>query len=343
MKAPAVASLCCLLALAAATGGRADAGGEDYLSNAIGMRLGPATDAAGYVLQVHSADGTEEDRLLDQGAEVRRTVRVRNAADGSTTETVYEQGAVTATRSYDAGGRLVEEKTAEGARLFHYRGGELESMEVSGSDGKPLYRERYAYTSRGRLREAERAYADGSRSVSSFLFAEGRLMSERLAADERILTVRFDGSGRLAAESEAQGDTLVWERTRRYDAASGALAETVERRKDYTVRRLYGAGERLAQEERTGSGAYRSSYSYDSEGRQVRLRRIGSIGTEEWQTAYDDKGNVARETYLVRGLVQRVRVHTGEREWYDDLYHDGKPVLRVTYRNDAKIGEERLE
>ncbi len=343
MKAPPGAALGCLLALAVAAGGRADSEGEDYRSNAIGMRLGPATDAGGYVLQVQSADGTEEDRLLDQGTEIRRTVRVRNAADGSMTETVYEQDAVTATRSYDGSGRLIEEKTAEGARLFHYRAGELESMEVSGADGKPVYRERYAYTSRGRLREAERTYADGSRSVSSFLFAEGRLMSERLAGDERVLTVRFDGSGRLVAESEAQGDALVWERTRRYDAASGGLAETVERRKDYTVRRLYDAAGRLAQEERTGSDAYRSFYSYDAEGRQVRLRRIGGLGTEEWQTAYDDGGRVSRESYLVRGLLQRVRVHTGEREWYDDLYHEGKPVLRVTYRNDAKVGEERLE
>jgi YD repeat-containing protein len=343
VKARQGAALFRLLVLAVAAGPLAHAEEEDYRSNAIGMRLGAATEASGYVLRVRSADGTEEDRLFDEGREVRRTVRVRNPADGTVSETVSEQGTVTATRTYDASGRLAEEKTAQGVRILRYRGEALESLEVSDADGKPLYRERYAYTSRGRLREAERVYADGSRSISSFLFSDGRLVSERLAADERVLTARFDASGRLVAESEQQGGEVVWERTLRYDAASGELAQTLERRKDHTLRGLYDAAGRIVQEERTGSGSYRSFYTYDAGGRQVRLRRIGGLGTEEWQTTYDDKGNASRESYLVRGLLQRVRVHTGERAWYDDLYHDGKPVLRVTYRNDEKVGEERLE
>lgn len=339
MRASSTRSLALLLAAASAAQTV-----DEYRSNAIGMRLGPKSDAgdAGFVLLVHSVGDTEEDRLLDQGTEVRRTVRVYDASNGGTTEAVYEEGAVTVTRTYDSRARLVEEKNADERRVYRYRGNELETLEVSGPEGQPLYRERYGYTSSGRLREVDRSHADGSRSLSSFLFMEGRLLSERLQAGERVLTVRYDSSGRLVAEAERRGEALEWERTRRYDPATGTMAESVERRQDYTLSLLYDAAGRLVEDKRTGTGPYRSAYTYDDEGRQTRMRRIGPAGTEERQTEYDAEGRVARETYLARGRLQRVRVHTGEREWYDDLYRDGRPALRVTYRGDQKVGEERL-
>jgi hypothetical protein len=305
------------------------------------MRLGdePAT---GFVLRVTTDGATEEAVLLQQDREVRRTVRATNPRDGSVEETVRENGALTATRTYDGAMRLISEETPEERRVYRYRAGRLESLEVSDPDGAPLYRERYGYTSRGTLREADRSYPDGSRLISSFLFAGDRLRAERLQAQPVVLTARYDPSGRIVAESERSGDEVVWERAHTYDAASGRLAETTEKHTDYMLRRVYDAEGRVAQENRTGTGAYRSTYGYDGEGRVVRLRRVGSTGTEEWQTEYDAQGDVAREIYLARGRLQRVRVYTGEREWHDDLYRDGRPVLRVLYRDDQKAGEERL-
>jgi hypothetical protein len=134
----------------------------------------------------------------------------------------------------------------------------------------------------------------------------------------------------------------VWDRRHSYDPTTGHLAETVEAHKDYKLRRLYDSAGQLAEEIRSGTGPYRGVYSYDGEGRLVRLRRVGPPGSEEWLTEYDEQGKAARESYLMRGRLQRVRVHTGEREWHDDLYREGKAVLRVFYRNDQKSGEERL-
>ena len=314
--------------------------GGQFRSNVIGMRLGPASGESDFVLDVIAVGENEEERLLERGTEVRRTEWRRG--DALTTETVTEKGAVSATRAYDAQMRLIEERNAEGRRLYRYRDGRLDRLEVLGPEGEPLYSERYAYTPAGRLREADRVYTDGSRTLSSFLFGGGRLLSERLEAGERVLTVRYDASGRLVSESERRGGALEWERSERYDAASGKLAETTEARKGSALRRLYDAAGRVVEETRTGAGAYRAAYTYDGEGRQVRLRRLGAAGTEEWLTEYDGEGRAARESYLARGRLQRVRVHTGEREWHDDLYRDGRAVLRVYFRADQKVGEERL-
>ena len=180
------------------------------------MRLdgagGKAGETGDFVLRVLSTGSGEESVLLEQGREVRRTVRVTDPRDGTVVETVHENGAVSATRSYDSRMRLVEETTAAERRVYRYRGELLDSLEVSGPDGKPLYSERYAYTSRGRLREADRSYPDGSRMLSSFLFAGGRLLAERLQAAPGVLTAHYDTSGRLVAESERSGDDLVWKR-----------------------------------------------------------------------------------------------------------------------------------
>lgn len=340
MKVFACFASALLLAVAAAA-----QTGQEYRSNAIGMRVGPAFEgeSGDFILRVRSAGDSEEAVLLEQGKEVRRTVRVSGAADGSVIETVQENGAVTATRTFDAQLRLLEEQTPEERRLYSYRGGNLETLEVQGPDGALLYRERYRYTSRGRLREADRSSADGSRSVSSFLFVEGRLLSERLQAEPDVLNARYDGSGRLVAESERRGGKTEWERRHSYDQATGRLAETVEERGDHTVRRLFNADGRLSEEIRSGSDAYRSLTFYDGEGRVIRLRRVGALGSQEWLTEYDAEGHPLRESYLVRGVLQRVRLHTGERQWQDDLYRDGRPVLRVMYRNDQKSGEERLQ
>ncbi len=317
---------------------------QEYRSNAIGMRLGVADggEAGDFALRVLSAGNTEETVLLEQGREVRRTLRVTDPGSGAVTETVSENGAVAAKRSYDARMRLIEEQTAAERRTCSYRGELLESLEVSGPDGQLLYRERYAYTSRGRLREADRSYADGSRMLSSFLFVEGLLVAERLQAPPGVLTARYDASGRLVAESERSGGDLVWDRRHTYDPASGLRIATVEARKDHTVRRTYDSAGRVTEEDRTGAGPYRSVFAYDGEGRQTRLRRVGTLGTEEWLTEYDGQGEVARESYLARGSLQKVRVHTGKQEWHDDLYRDGRAVLRVFYRNNQKTGEERL-
>ena len=157
-----------------------------------------------------------------------------------------------------------------------------------------------------------------------------------------MLTAHYDTSGRLVAESERSGDDLVWKRKHVYDPASGRRTETVEERKDYTLRRIYDPAGRVAEEIRSGADRYRSAYTYDGEGRLTRLRRVGSLGSEEWLTEYDVEGKAARESYFLRGRLQRVRVHTGEREWHDDLYRDGKAALRVFYRGDQKTGEEPL-
>ncbi len=333
---------CALLLLPAVASGAQTT--REYRSNAVGLRVGPASEggADDFLLRVRSTDGTEESVLLEQGREVRRIVRVTDPSNGRVSETVHEDGEVTAARLFDAQMRLLEEQTAGEKRVYRYRGELLETLEVSAAGGEPLYVERYGYTSRGRLREVDRWYADGSRSLSSFLFVEGRLLGERLQAEPGVLTARYDDSGRLVAESERRDGRTLWERTHSYDPATGRRKETVEQRADHAVRRIYDADGRIAEEIRSGSDPYRSAYAYDGEGRQIRLRRVGAIGSEEWLTEYDEEGRPARESYLWRGVLRRVRVHTGERQWHDDLYRDGRAVLRVFYSDDQRSGEERL-
>ena len=106
--------------------------------------------------------------------------------------------------------------------------------------------------------------------------------------------------------------------------------------------RSYDPDGRLALETATGGMAYTIRYQRDSEGREISRRRTGEAGVEEWSYTYGSDDQVLTETYRARGVIQRVRTYTGDREWYDDLHRNGRPVLRIFYQDEQRVGEEAL-
>ena len=338
----------CSLLLALALAGLPVTTQELFRSNAIGMRLAriQSLPSSGYALEVKSAGATQEEVLWQDGQEVRRTVRRPAGSGGEVEEEVYLSQAQepSESRLFDAAGRIVERKDGSGVSRYGYVGGVLDSIEALGADGELLYRERYAYTRTGYLREVIRTYADGSRVVSSYVFHSGTLAEERRSRDTDLSVARYDSRGRLLSERQFAGGKPTVERELEYQGDSSALRAYRERnvQAGYDLSRVFDEAGRPISEVQEGASKSRVTYTYDDQGRVVLERRVGPSGVEERTSRYGEDGSLSEERYLSRGRLLKVRVHTGERQWHEDLYRGGRPVLRVYYEDGEKSREELL-
>ena len=52
---------------------------------------------------------------------------------------------------------------------------------------------------------------------------------------------------------------------------------------------------------------------------------------------------MARETFVRNTWIIKVVEHTGEGEYYEDIYRDGMPTLRVYFKDGSKLKEEFLD
>ena len=64
---------------------------------------------------------------------------------------------------------------------------------------------------------------------------------------------------------------------------------------------------------------------------------------EIWEHEYDQEGELKREEYVKNGKLKRVTVYTGEDTYYEDLYRNNIPVIRIFYSEDREVGEKFLE
>ena len=335
MRAAVLSGL--LLALCWAVGSQ-----EVYRSNSLGMRLGLVTDreAHPYVLEVSRRGDIEQSVLYQDGRPVLRTVR--DLAGGVVRrEREVRDGVLAAERVYDEKGRLLEESDDGRTTSYRYSGGVLVEARVQDSTG-PVHREVYSYTSGGRLRQAVRTLTDGSAVVLAYGFSERRLAEEIVDSADTVTVSRYNERGRIVSREVRIAGRLAAVSSYRYDDNALVAAEDRDLAAGVTSVRTYDGAGRLTSEERSGVDSTQTRYSYDSEGRKSRVVAAGLRGLEEWRYEYDAGGELLRETYLSRGAVRRVRTHTGERAWQDELYRTGTPFLRVIYEADVRVREELI-
>lgn len=335
-----VAAVAALLAPASV---RAD---ELYRSDLLGIEMEAVSpdqvSQTEWLLQVHR-EGTSEIRTLTHsGKETKRWVDEFEHGQLAK-ETLYDAGVISSVTVYRDGHPQEEENYLDGKfeskRIYRYEQGLLARIEVEGSDGSPDYRTVIYRDPDGRLRRAVRTYPDGRAVESAYTYTGGSLLAEWHGNDRKGELIRYSGSD-LAAIEDWEGGAIInqtdfapdgkGQRSVETDFASGAV-----------TRRLYDAKGKLLSEQVSSKDATVSRTDFRYEGDRLVDKVVLTPGVrEESRYAYGRDGKLARVEVTRNLTIVKVTVYTGDDSSYEELYTNGKPFLRVYYKDGNKVREE---
>jgi hypothetical protein len=328
-----------------------------YKSNDIGMKLKEIreedVDEYDYILLVEETTDMEtRDLLSDNGIIKRweyslynnRNVREERKFNGDTLESIYY---------YDRRGRLVEEHLYSGDLLtqkivyFYSENQELDQIKSYDNTGNLLYEEYYEFNRHGMIRRVTRTWSDGRNQVSSFVYGHGQLVEETYSSDGEMTISRYDETGNLTFIEVWEGDEQVREKMFFYNKTDESLLSTLEKDLSQgieTESRFNTEGwlieETVSKDDKT---VYKQVYTYDNEGRKATMKKTSDRGLEEWSFYYDSEGDLNREEYYNRGMLERRTVYTSDNSYYEELYRYGELLIRVYYEDEAKIREEFID
>ncbi len=318
-----------------------------YSSNPIGMELGviPPAGVSGkeWVLAVSREGNTETRVLYEKGKENTRWVETFNGGL-LTEEKTYELGNLSRVTMFQAGELPVRvEEYSDGSvvriTMSRYSGGALTSQQVEGGDGKLLYRDEYVRGVDGRLLRVIRTYPDGKQAVTAFDYADGRLVNEWLGNGESGTLYRFDTPGGAIRESW-KGSTLVERRTTtQANGGSEVITHNFVAGTATTLR--YNAKGLLERQIETKDGKVSSTTDFRYEGDLLTSKIAWTSGArEETRYFYSKDGKLDRVEVSRNRRVVQVTYYTGPKSYYEDLYAEGRPVMRVYFENGTKTKEE---
>ena len=352
LRSPVLAALLFLLAV-----GSSFCETRLFRSNSLGMvfdEIDPATQSEHtYVLSVEEQIKERVSRLLSEGEEQKRWERTLHTNGTVREERTYSEGKLSSYHLYADNRNLLEEirySEADGNVLsrsrYQYSGQTLSSVEVFDGEDSSLYRERYAYTKTGLLREIERSYPDGSFRLSAFNFGGGEGLAEtRSRQDSRMQIYRYDTSGRMIYLEVWDGASLSSSKSWQYrsDEKKPHTIEEYDRQINLrTTQHLDDSG-RLQREEKEGRIKEQILYSYDDEDQLTAKVITGSSGRVEWKYEYDEEGEIWKERLYRKGSLEKVKTHTDDESWYEEIYRAEEVVLRVYYTGGEKTSEQFLQ
>ncbi|MDR1286925.1 MAG: hypothetical protein LBK08_04875 [Treponema sp.] len=221
---------------------------------------------------------------------------------------------------FDAGGLMLREHQfaagKETAVVYSYNGTTQVRAETSEREGDvllPLYTDAFFYRRSGSLRRAERVYhASGKRARLSFLGgfpgADDNFISPSGYGYDMLEDVYLNEGYRIVYSTDERGRVLSESFYDENDELAGVLSNT------WTEDRLTSVSWKSA----SGDGDRLSEFEYD------------------------DEGNRTVERDYRFGIMERTVTRDGERD-IEELYMDGKIILRAVWEDGRKISEERIQ
>lgn len=318
-----------------------------YSSDPIGMELAAisSSEASGkeWVLVVSREGNTETRVLYNKGKETTRWVDTL-AGGMISEEKTYDRGELSRVTVFQAGGLPVRVEDYSGGRLSgitlsRYSGGFLESRRVETGDGKLLYRDEYFRGVNGRLLRVIRSFPDGRQDVTAFDYANGKLVNEWLGNGGKGTLYRFPAPGNEIQEAW-KGTTLVERQT---TTPNGSGSEVVTR--DFATGTVtasrYDKKGQIENRVETKNEKVLSTTDYRYAGDLLVSKTTRMPGAlEQTRYFYSKDEKLARvEVTRNRSLVQ-VTHYTGAKTYYEDLYAEGHPVMRVYFENGVRTKEE---
>lgn len=328
-----------------------------YESNDIGMKLKEISEEDirkyKYVLFVEETEEMEKKSLYSEKELIKRwelsLYNTRNVRE----ERTYSGETLESVRYYDRRGRLTEEDLysedliTQKTVFFYRENQELYQTKTFDNKGYLLYYEDYEFNRHGMIRRVKRTWGDGRIQVSSFIYGKGQLVEEVYSSDKEMTISRFDESGRLKLIEVWKEGELLKDKTFFYNKKDGLLVSTLEKNLvgGLETQNLYDKEGRLSKEIVTKGDvtSYENTYFYDEEGRKSKMKKVSDRGLEEWSFYYNSEGDLNREEYFNRGMLERRTVYTSDNSYYEELFRYGELLIRVYYEDEAKIKEEFID
>ena len=320
-----------------------------YRSNLLGMALErvstEGSDEFEFVLRVTLKNRVEARSLLQNGTMIKRWEIQYDGVGDKVYELEYRGAALMRDAEFSNGSVTVERSYADDhlieTRTYSYDGEDLVGVAVTDGDEKLLYRERYGRAADGRLRSLMRVYEEGS-FVSSYGYRLGRLFQEWHGDDTEGALFRYGSRGRLAEELWVEGE-IVQADEFFYDSTSTRSVHT-DSRNATTTYRLYDQAGLLLKEETQQDGERVSVESFIYDGDLMSQKTRVSSGLKEvWEYNYRaDDGELEQIRYLKNRRVVKVTVYASRSEYYEDIYRNEVPALRVYFLDGQKTREEMI-
>jgi hypothetical protein len=221
---------------------------------------------------------------------------------------------------------------------YRYSGGVLVASETR-LDGELLWSDEYRYTRNYKLRGVERRYAEKKVPEKEPVEDTGENASEESSSGEAgeqsdsLVRLRFPPRGVSFISPESPYD---------YRLRTGALRD-VFMTEAVTIRyNTDGQGRVIYEEHLDGDG--KQTASLTNEWSAERLLSVtwnsgGVSGKVEFD--YTQNGENGGERNYRNGVLERKITRDGNRE-IEELYRNGRPILRAVWEDGRKITEERL-
>jgi len=303
-----------------------------------------------YVLEVETGKEIEIRKLYEGEGLIKRwelsLYNNRNVRE----EKEFNKDNLSSLRYFDRRGRIVEEHLySEGLfskkiLYFYNENQRLYQTKTFDDKGTLLYSENYEFNSQGMIRRVKRTWSDGQTQVSSFIYGKGRLIEEVYSSETEMTISRFDDTGRLKEMEIWKDNKPAGNITYFYNSERGYLEVKIDKNliEGIETDSRYNEKEYLITETVTKAETKisESTYVYDDEGRKVKMKKVSDRGLEEWTFYYDSEGDLNREEYYNRGLLERRVFYTGDNSYYEELFREGKLLIRVYYEDETKVKEE---
>ncbi len=261
--------------------------------------------------------GFGEERILYHGGtEYQVFLTIRDSTGHQRLSYGERPGETAFLERYDERGMLTEERRWNSGVLdtwitYQYTGGQLvQAQGREKENGTVLWVDRYYYERTGALRRIERQYTEGQFPARSIRFSNALqdtlgAYGADLGAPTGVSVSTKEEAPSTRYTTDSKGRVLT---ETRYDA-SGQVVE--ELRNTYKDNRLSSTLRLI------GADSYRREYTYDGAGNRVEER--------------DYHGD----------RLERTLKKMGNQE-VEELYMDGKAVLRTIWRDGIKVSEERI-
>ena len=282
-----------------------------------------------YFIGIETGGGIEKRRLYSaEDAEFVKTWEFYYYYEGAVHhELEYSGDELVLKRTYLKNGNIEEEYVYENSvvkehSLFEFNNRrELVALKVLDKDGELIYKESYAYTDLGMLRELIHTDSEDNVNIYSYNFGNGILIEEISRENEFLYISRFSEDGKLLLNEIWKNSDIRSRSEREYNSATRKLERVVK--EDFALNtrtvQTYDDQGMLVNEVSGDDGA--KQYFHDGQGRVIRIRKNSLTGIEEWKYEYDgDDEDVSRETYSFQGRIIKVIVYLDEDHRYEDIY-----------------------
>ena len=342
-----------LLSFLVLLSGSVGVGADDWFrSNPRGVRLEAVDEQTAregeWALRESVSGLYRETTLFRDGQEVERR-RTAPAAGRIREATLWEDGRETERRRYDGSGRLTRRETrlpgdtGWTTETFLWEEGRLYERGVRGPDGSLLYTDVFLTRSDGSLRQLQRTYPDGSRSITSWRGdPRGGSVQEQIdSGEDRWRNWVQDDSGSLVRTRLVEEGRLMTESVFSYDEDGLLLnSREIQPESGETIRRQFdGNGLPLREEVRRDGRLIRFSAWERQNGRLVRILTEGE-GRREVRRYNWEGDRLTDEALFVDDVLTERILYRSDGSRTVELWAGGRPLSLTEYGPDGTLLSE---